>query len=73
MSEMTEDRVREIVNEEMDRRKAEARTRLNDGLAQLRTMRERAAQTPAQGEEPPARRAAGDDRDGRGSADESTT
>ncbi|MGY4103466.1 hypothetical protein ACW2Q0_28465 [Nocardia sp. R16R-3T] len=49
MSELTEDRVREIVNEEMDRRKAEARSRLNDGLAQVRAMRERAAQTPAPG------------------------
>ncbi|MBF6298278.1 hypothetical protein IU459_12070 [Nocardia amamiensis] len=73
MSELTEDRVREIVCEELDQRKATTRARLNDQLAKWRADRERAAQTPTLGEVTPARRDDSTDRDGRGPAEESTT
>lgn len=71
---VTEDRVREIVREEMDRRRAETREQMHNSL---RTWREKrlaaAAETPVPGEVAPAHRAAVADRDGRGSADDPTT
>ncbi|WP_280246770.1 hypothetical protein [Nocardia abscessus] len=114
MSELTEDRVREIFREEFDRRREENRAQLNESLHAWREKRAQraaaaataqaadgvgdprtdamarrnaefvamvtpksgresaAAETPVEGDEPPARRAAVDDRDGRGHH-ESTT
>lgn len=76
MSELTEDRVREIVREEIAAAKEASRAELHASLRSWREKRAAAAavQPPAEGDEPPARRAADDDdRDGRGSQVESTT
>ncbi|MGW4718323.1 hypothetical protein [Nocardia sp. NPDC004260] len=111
MSELTEDRVREIFREEFDRRREENRAQLNESLQAWREKRaQRAAasqisdgvgdprtdamarrnaefiamvtpkagreavatETPVEGDEPPARRAAVDDHDGRGRHESNT-